>query len=115
MNYSGIDLHSNNSVITVTDDEDRVVAEKRLPNDLGKILAFLLPWQVTLAGVVVESTFNWYWPESLSCCSTISSICVGNMFTPRMMSISSERPTILPMRRKLREVGGSRRVKSRVR
>lgn len=61
MNYSGIDLHSNNSVITVTDDEDRVVAEKRLPNDLGKILAFLLPWQVTLAGVVVESTFNWYW------------------------------------------------------
>jgi transposase len=61
MNYSGIDLHSNNSVVSVTDDEDRVVAEKRLPNDLEKILAFLLPWQVTLAGVVVESTSNWYW------------------------------------------------------
>jgi len=27
MNYSGIDLHSNNSVVTVTDEEDRVVAE----------------------------------------------------------------------------------------
>lgn len=61
MNYSGIDLHSNNSVVTVTDESDRVVAEKRLPNDLAKILAFLLPWRETLVGVVVESTFNWYW------------------------------------------------------
>lgn len=61
MNYSGIDLHSNNSVVTVTNDEDRIMAEKRLPNDLAKILAFLLPWRETLAGVVVESTFNWYW------------------------------------------------------
>ncbi|WP_211162928.1 IS110 family transposase [Aromatoleum diolicum] len=61
MKYSGIDLHSNNSVVTVTDDEDRVVSEKRLPNDLPKILGFLSPWQDDLAGVVVESTFNWYW------------------------------------------------------
>jgi transposase len=61
MKYSGIDLHSNNSVVTVTDDADRVVAEKRLPNDLPKILAFLAPWKAELVGVVVESTFNWYW------------------------------------------------------
>src|SRR6202171_6237033 len=61
MKYSGIDLHSNNSVVSVTDEEDRVVAEKRLPNDLAKILAFLSPWREELAGVVVESTFNWYW------------------------------------------------------
>ncbi|SAL88979.1 transposase IS116/IS110/IS902 family protein [Caballeronia arvi] len=61
MKYSGIDLHSNNSVVTVTDEADQVVAEKRLPNDLPKILAFLSPWQMELAGVVVESTFNWYW------------------------------------------------------
>ena len=61
MNYSGIDLHSNNSVITVTDETDRVVAEKRLPNDLAKIIGFLLPWREGLAGVVVESTYNWYW------------------------------------------------------
>lgn len=31
MKYSGIDLHSNNSVVTVTDEEDRMIAEKRLP------------------------------------------------------------------------------------
>lgn len=61
MNYGGIDLHSNNSVVTVIDGGDRVMAEKRLPNDLTKIRAFLAPWQAELAGVVVESTYNWYW------------------------------------------------------
>ena len=61
MKYSGIDLHSNNSVVTVTDEEDRIVAEKRLPNDLTKIVGLLAPWREELAGVVVESTFNWYW------------------------------------------------------
>ncbi|MGB5556871.1 MAG: IS110 family transposase [Paracoccaceae bacterium] len=61
MKYSGIDLHSNTSVVTVTDDGDRVVAEKRLPNDLAKIIGFLSPWREELAGVVVESTYNWYW------------------------------------------------------
>ena len=55
MKYSGIDLHSNNSVVTVTDDENRVVAEKRLPNDLARMIAFLLPWREEMAGVVVES------------------------------------------------------------
>lgn len=61
MKYSGIDLHSNNSVVTVTDEGDRVVAEKRMPNELPKILALLAPWQDELVGVVVESTYNWYW------------------------------------------------------
>jgi transposase len=61
MKYSGIDLHSNNSVVTVIDDEDRIVAEQRLPNDLAKIRGFLAPWRDEIAGVVVESTFNWYW------------------------------------------------------
>ena len=61
MKYSGIDLHSNNSVVTVTDEADRVVAEKRLPNDLDKIIEFLSPWREELAGVVVESTYNWSW------------------------------------------------------
>ena len=39
----------------------KVIAEKRLPNELPKILAFLEPYREELAGVVVESTFNWYW------------------------------------------------------
>lgn len=61
MKYSGIDLHSNNSVVSVIDEQDRVVAERRLANDLVKIIGFLQPWRDELAGVVVESTFNWYW------------------------------------------------------
>ena len=39
--YCGIDLHSNNSVVIVSDEEDRIVYQKRLPNDLGKIRAAL--------------------------------------------------------------------------
>ena len=35
--FIGIDLHSNNSVIVVTDEEDRVVFQKRLPNSLEEI------------------------------------------------------------------------------
>src|ERR1700687_1782055 len=61
MMYSGIDLHSNNSVVAVIDDADRVVAQKRLPNDITKGVGFLARWKDELAGVVVESTYNWYW------------------------------------------------------
>ncbi|MCO4883421.1 hypothetical protein VOI32_35480 [Paraburkholderia caribensis] len=57
MKYCGIDLHSNNSVVSVIDDADRVLAERRLPNDLTNILVFLSPWRDELSGVVVESTF----------------------------------------------------------
>lgn len=61
MKYSGIDLHSNNSVVSVIDEEDRIVAEKRLPNELTRIVGMLMPWREDLSGVVVESTYNWYW------------------------------------------------------
>ncbi|MGH8679135.1 MAG: IS110 family transposase [Burkholderiales bacterium] len=59
--YGGIDLHSNNSVVVVIDEQDRVVYEKRLRNDLELILAQLAPYRKKLAGLVVESTYNWYW------------------------------------------------------
>lgn len=59
--YCGIDLHSNNSQVSVIDETDRLVNEKRLPNDLGLITGFLEPYQDELSGVVVESTYNWYW------------------------------------------------------
>jgi len=59
--YSGIDLHSNNSVVLVSDETDRVLYQRRLPNELVRILAALEPYRGELAGVVVESTYNWYW------------------------------------------------------
>lgn len=61
MKYSGIDLHSNNSVVVVTDENDRVTVCKRMPNRLQGIVELLKPHQNELAGVVVESTYNWYW------------------------------------------------------
>ena len=61
MKYTGIDLHSNNSVISVINETDKVVAENRLPNDLARILEFLEPHKADMAGLVVESTYNWYW------------------------------------------------------
>jgi transposase len=61
MNYCGIDLHSNNCVVIVSDEGDRVLYQKRLANDLAQILAALEPFCGELSGVVVESTYNWYW------------------------------------------------------
>ena len=59
--YGGIDLHANNSVLVVLDEQERVVYEKRLGNDLDVIVRALEPYRGELEGVVVESTFNWYW------------------------------------------------------
>lgn len=59
--YSGIDLHSNNHVLTVIDDSDRRVYERRLPNELSRTIAALEPFRNELTAIAVESTFNWYW------------------------------------------------------
>jgi transposase len=59
--YCGIDLHSNNHVVVVIDEEDRRIVEKRVPNSLDCTLSLLAPYRQEIAGVAVESTFNWYW------------------------------------------------------
>jgi transposase len=59
--YGAIDLHSNNNVTVVIDEQDRVVYQKRLPNDLVLIVKQLSVYQTELQGIVVESTYNWYW------------------------------------------------------
>lgn len=59
--YAGIDLHSNNSVIDLLDESDKVIYNKRLPNNLPKILSELSPYQSQIEAIAIESTFNWYW------------------------------------------------------
>jgi len=59
--YAGIDLHSNNSYLAISDEEDNRRYKKRLPNQADVILAELEPYHDDLVGIVVESTFNWYW------------------------------------------------------
>ena len=59
--YVGIDLHSTNSVVVVQDEEDRVIARRRLANDVRTVVGWLEPYRDAIVGVVVESTYNWYW------------------------------------------------------
>lgn len=59
--YCAIDLHSNNNVPVVIDDNDTILFQKRLPNDITTVLNALAPFQDDLHAVAVESTFNWYW------------------------------------------------------
>lgn len=47
--------------MVVSHEEDRIVFSKRLANDLWQIRAVLEPHREELAGVVIESTYNWYW------------------------------------------------------
>jgi len=59
--YVGIDLHSDNSYIGVIDKKASRIFGKKLPNDLEVILKTLEPFQKKIQGIVVESTYNWYW------------------------------------------------------
>ena len=59
--YGAIDLHSNNNVTVVSDEQDEIVFQKRLPNDLALITQQLAAYRESLEGIVVESTYNWYW------------------------------------------------------
>lgn len=59
--YGAIDLHSNNNVLVLLDEQDRVVVERRLRNELSLILAELEPHRSSVTAIAVESTYNWYW------------------------------------------------------
>ena len=59
--YAGIDLHSSNNFTAVIDDQDQRLFAKRLPNRIDSIISALNPFKEVLEGVMVESTFNWYW------------------------------------------------------
>jgi transposase len=59
--YGGIDLHSTNSVVALLDEQDKVVYRRRLANDIEIVLVELAPFEEAIEGLVVESTYNWYW------------------------------------------------------
>ena len=59
--YAGIDLHASNNYTAVIDGHDKRLYGKRQPNRLDVVLDALDPFKTDLKGVVVESTFNWYW------------------------------------------------------
>ena len=59
--YAGIDLHSNNIFLGIIDDRNKRLFSQRIANKLSIIKKALQPFKKVLAGIVVESTFNWYW------------------------------------------------------
>lgn len=59
--YAAIDLHSNNSMLVVLNQDDHVILEHRLRNDLERIRLALAPHRESIRGIAVESTYNWYW------------------------------------------------------
>jgi transposase len=59
--YSGLDLHSTNTYIGILDTDFKRVFKKRVSNNLNLILETLEPFRDQLKGLVVESTYNWYW------------------------------------------------------
>jgi transposase len=59
--YAGLDLHSNNTYVGILDEKGTKVYKAKIQNHLPMILSILRPYQESIVGAVVESTFNWYW------------------------------------------------------
>lgn len=59
--FAGIDLHSNNVMFGIVNQDGRRVAHRKLDCDLQEVLRFLEPMRSQIHSLAVESTFNWYW------------------------------------------------------
>ena len=59
--YTGLDLHSSNTYLGIEDEDGKRIFKKKLPNDREIILDTLKPYKEQIVGIVVESTYNWYW------------------------------------------------------
>jgi transposase len=58
---AGIDLHGNNLVIAVIDQDGKRISHRKLDCALDQVVDFLKPLKPQLQSMAVESTFNWYW------------------------------------------------------
>jgi transposase len=58
---AGIDLHSNNVMIGVINQDGKQLVHRKLDCDLKQITKLLAPLKPQLQSMAVESTFNWYW------------------------------------------------------
>jgi len=59
--YAGSDLHGNNNLLGIIDEQGKRIFKKRLPNDSDLIKDVLKPYKEEMVGIGVESTYNWYW------------------------------------------------------
>jgi transposase len=59
--YAGIDLHSSNNFVGIVEENGKRAFRRKLRNDPEEILLTLGRFREDMVGVVVESTYNWYW------------------------------------------------------
>ncbi len=59
--YTAFDLHSNNSYLGIIGESGKRVYKRKLANDPAAIIEALNPFRDDIAGIAVESTYNWYW------------------------------------------------------
>ena len=58
---AGIDLHGNNLVIALMNQDGKRLGHQKLDCELKQVEAFLGPYKEQLQSMAVESTYNWYW------------------------------------------------------
>ncbi|UCH80559.1 MAG: IS110 family transposase [Nitrospiraceae bacterium] len=59
--YVGFDLHSSNTYVGIIDEQGKRIWKRKLRNDPGLISESIRPYKKDIMGIVVESTYNWYW------------------------------------------------------
>jgi len=59
--YGAFDLHAKTNHLGIIDGSGKRVLMKKLPNEGSVILEALKPLKRRIVGIVVESTYNWYW------------------------------------------------------
>lgn len=59
--FGAFDLHADNNYLAIINAQDQRIYERKLPNTIGVVFSELAPFKQHLQGLVVESTFNWYW------------------------------------------------------
>jgi len=59
--YGAFDLHSSNSYLAIVDQDGKRIFKRRLANDVPTIVDTVERYRKDIVGLVVESTYNWYW------------------------------------------------------
>ena len=59
--YIGLDVHSSSSLVGVVDEGGRRLMTKKVHNDPRLVVEVVKSLPGEIVGVVVESTYNWYW------------------------------------------------------
>ena len=97
--YAGLDLHSRSTFVGILDQDFNRIYKKRISNDLHRILTELGPLKKQLKGLVVESTYNWYWLVDGLMDAGFENVCLASPSDCCLTAISflTQGPTFIPL------------------